>query len=129
MHKECLSNKFFHMAHAIFENQSELGFSTENIHKVKELKINMKKSLIKATAEVETIGVDIMAKMWEDSPDMNDINKLLDKKYALKKESMRELLSAFVTLKKMLSKDQLCKLHSLCKANQRPEEKGKTCCG
>ena len=52
MHKQCLGSKFFHMAHTIFENQAELGFSEENLRKVKDLKINTKKSLIKSTAEI-----------------------------------------------------------------------------
>lgn len=128
MHKECLSKKFFHITHAIFENQAELGFSEENLRKVKDLKINTKKSLIKTTAEIELIAVDIMAKMWEDSPDIVEIGKLLDKKYTLKKDSMKELLSAFLSLKKMLSKEQLRKLYGLCKANAGGEEKEKSCC-
>ncbi|MDO8662885.1 MAG: hypothetical protein Q7K98_06680 [Candidatus Omnitrophota bacterium] len=128
MHKQCLSNKFFKMAHAIFENQAELGFSDENLRKVKDLKLDTKKSLIKVNAEVETIAVDIMSKLWDDSPDMAEIAKLLDRKYTLKKESMKELLSAFVTLKKMLSKEQLRKLHSLCKAGSSAEEKERSCC-
>lgn len=128
MHKKCLGSKFFHMAHAIFENQAELGFSEENLRKVKDLKINTKKSLIRSTAEIDIIAVDIMAKMWEDSPDMAEINKLIDKKFTFKKESMKELLSAFLSLKKMLSKEQLRKLHGLCKANASAEEKEKSCC-
>ncbi len=130
MHKECcLGSKFFHMAHSIFENQAELGFSEENLHKVKDLKINTKKSLIRSTAEIEIIAVDIMAKMWEDSPDMTEINKLIDKKFTLKKEAMKELVSAFLTLKKMLSKEQLRKLHGICKNNPKPEEKENSCRG
>jgi hypothetical protein len=117
------------MAHAIFENHVELGFSEENLHKVKDLKINTKKSLIRSTAEIDIIAVDIMAKMWEDSPDMAEINKLIDKKFTLKKESMKELLSAFLSLKKMLSKEQLHKLHGICKANAKTEEKETSCCG
>lgn len=128
MHKKCLSDKFFHMAHDILENQLELGLSAENFRKVKELKINTKKSLIKSTAEIDTIAVDIMAKMWEDSADMAEISKLLDRKYTLKKESMKELLSAFLDLKKMLSKEQLFKLQGICKAHAGAEEKEKSCC-
>jgi len=129
MYKECcLGSKFFHMAHAIFENHEELGFSEENLRKVKDLKINTKKSLIRSTAEIEIIAVDIMAKMWEDSPDMAEINKLIDKKFTFKKEAMKELLSAFLSLKKMLSKEQLRKLHAFCKANAGVEEKEKSCC-
>jgi hypothetical protein len=116
------------MAHSIFENQAELGFSEENLHKVKDLMINTKKSLIRSTAEIDILAVDIMAKMWEDSPDMAEINKLIDKKFTLKKEAMKELVSAFLSLKKMLSKEQLGKLHKICKANPRVEEKEQSCC-
>ena len=130
MHKECcLGSKFFHMAHTIFENHVELGFSEENLRKVKDLKINIKKSLIRSTAEIDIIAVDIMAKTWEDSPDIAEINKLIDKKFTLKKEAMKELLNAFLSLKKMLSKEQLHKLHSICKANTNTEEKENICCG
>ena len=130
MHKECcLGSKFFHMAHTIFENQAELEFSEENLRKVKDLKINTKKSLIRSKAEIDIIAVDIMAKIWEESPDIAEINKLIDKKFTLKKESMKEIVSVFLSLKKMLSKEQLRKLHGLCKADARSEEKEKSCCG
>lgn len=128
MHKECLGSKFFHMAHAIFENHEELGFSEEKLRRVKDLKINTKKSLIRSTAEIDIVAVDIMAKMWECSPDMTEINKLIDKKFTIKKESMKKLVSAFLTLKKMLSKEQFHKLHSICKANKSTEEKENSCC-
>lgn len=129
MHKECcLGSKFFHMAHSIFENHEVLGFSEEKLRKLKDLKINTKKSLIRAAAEIDIVGVDIMAKMWEDSPSVLEINKLIDKKSALKRDSMKKLVSAFLSLKKMLSKEQLHKLHSICKANARPEEKEQSCC-
>jgi hypothetical protein len=127
MDNPCLGEKFFHMAHSILENHSELELSEVNIRKVKDLMNNTKKSVIKSTAEIETITVDIMAKMWDDSPDGNQINKLLDKKYSVKKESVKELVSAFLSLKKILSKEQLCKLHGFCKAHAHSQQKEESC--
>ena len=127
MNDQCLGEKFFHMAHSILENHSELELSEVNIRKVKNLKINTKKSLIMSTAEIETIAVDIMAEMWDASPDSNKINKLLDKKYSLKKESVKELVGAFLSLKKMLSKEQLCKLNGFCKTHAHAEQKEESC--
>ena len=127
MNNQCLGEKFFHMAHTILENKCELELSEVNIRKIKDLKINTKKSLIKSTAEVETIAVDIMAKICEDSADISQIHKLLDKKFAIKKESVKELVSAYLNLKKLLTKDQLCKLHGFCKAHAHTEEKEKSC--
>ena len=129
MHKGCcLSEKFFHMAHTIFENHEELGFSEEKLRRLKDLKINTKKSLIRSTAEIDIAGVDIMAKMWECSPNIIEINKLIDKKFTLKRDSMKKLVSAFLSLKKMLSKEQFHKLHSICKASAKVEEKENSCC-
>jgi len=128
MHTQCLDGKFFCTAHSILENKSELGLSDEVFRKVKDLKISTKKDLIKAGAEIEISALDIMAKMWEDSADITEINKLIDKKYTLKKESMKLLVSAFLSLRKMVSKDQLHKLCAIRKSNARPEEKEKSCC-
>lgn len=128
MHTQCLYSKFFCTAHGILENKSELGLSDEVFRKVKDLKINTKKELIKARAEIEISAVDIMAKMWEESADIAEINKLIDKKYTLKKESMKMLVSAFLSLKKLVSKEQFHKLCALRKSNARSEEKEKNCC-
>ena len=128
MKNPCLDDKFFYMAHSILENHSELELSEVNVRAVKDLMNNTKKSLIKSTAEIETIAVDIMAEMWDASPDGDKINKLLDKKYTLKKESVKELVGAFLSLKKMLSKEQLCKLHGFCKAHAHAEDKEESCC-
>ncbi|MBF0388419.1 MAG: hypothetical protein HQL20_11335 [Candidatus Omnitrophica bacterium] len=127
MENQCLSKKFFHMAHSILENHSELELSEANIREVKDLMNNSKKSFIKSTAEIETIAVDLMAEMWDVSPDSDKIYKLLDKKYTLKKESVKALMGAFLSLKKMLSKEQLCKLYGFCKAHAHAEKKDGSC--
>ena len=128
MHSQCLGGKFFKIAHGILENKTELGLSDETFRKVKDLKISTKKELIKANAEIEIAAVDIMANMCESSADTTEINKLIDKKYTLKKESMKTLVSAFLNLKKMVTKEQMAKLHSMCKSHAGSEEKGKSCC-
>ena len=127
MHTECLCSKFFHIAHGILENKTELGLSDEIFRKVKDLKMNTKKELIKAKADIEIIAVDIMANLCDNS-ELAEINKLIDKKYTLKKESMKTLVSAFVSLKKMVSKEQLNKLRAMCKSSARPEQNQKSCC-
>lgn len=44
-----------------------------------------------------------------------------------KKESVKELVGAFLNLKKMLSSEQLSKLHGICKTHVHAEEKEERC--
>ncbi len=125
MHKECLSKMFFKKMHAIMENKTELALSPETFHKIKDLMIDTKKETIKAMADIEMILIDIKARLWDEKPDMADIEKLIDRKYSLKKESMKKLIEAFLTLKKSLSKEQMNQLHTIIKG-QKEEER--SCC-
>jgi len=100
------------MARTTLMNKSELGISENAFNKIKEIKINIKKDLIKSAAEVDLLAVDIKTKLWEAS-DINEISKLIDKKYEIKKESMKKLVSAMLHFKKAVTEDQLMKLHSM----------------
>ena len=121
MHKD-MFEKFFHFAHDILENREELGLSPETAKKVLELKISTKKDKIRDAAEVELLLVDIAVELWKDKPDLGAVNKLLDKKYDLKKASMKSLVAAFVAVKKLLSPVQVKKVMAICKAHQKPGE-------
>lgn len=126
MHKECLSKMFFHKIHTVLENKQEFNFPEDNFKKLKELKINTKKSLIKSMAEIDLIMVDIKAKLWDKSPDIGEIGKLLDKKYSLKRDAMKTLIEAFISFKKMLSEEDFTRLHEIMRTQRGMEEK--SCC-
>ena len=129
MCKECLKEKFFHFAHLVLENREELGLSEEDARKIKELKIRTKKDLIRDKAEIEILAVDIFAKLWDEKADLEGINKLLDKKYDLKREGAKKFIQAFVTLKGSLTKEQMKKAKAICKASgKQGEETGGKCC-
>lgn len=126
MHKKCLIMKFFHMLHDVMENQEALGISSADMRKFKDLKIETKKALIRNKCEVKLLTVDMMAKLWEKPVDLAGINKIIDKKYDLKKQNMKKLVQAMVAFKKMLGDDQMRMLKQLCR-EQRHEEAG-VCC-
>lgn len=130
MKKECccLAEKFFHFAHAILENREEIGISEDDARKIKDLKIRTKKDLIKDGADIEILGVDIFSRLWEEKIDLAEVEKLIDKKFELKRESLKKLIRAFVAIKKMLSRDQLMKLKGICKAEKAREAEGGACC-
>jgi len=116
------------MARAALLNAIEVGISDSSFHKVRDLKIKTKKSLIQSTAEIESLDVDITAKMWENPDDVAEIRKLIDKKYELKRERMKDLVGAFISLKKVLSEEQISKLKGLCSEDRGIEDKKEIFC-
>ena len=128
MHNKCcFAEKFFHFAHLILENYEEIGLTDEAAKKVKELKIGTKKSLIRNTAEAELLMVDIISSLYADKPDISEINKLVDKKFEIKKAGMKKLIAAFVGVKKLLSREQMKQMKAICKSEGHHQPKEEQC--
>jgi Spy/CpxP family protein refolding chaperone len=110
-----LKAKFFHKVHMAVNNQEELGLTDEQYEKIKTLKTETKKDLIRREAEIDIIGIDIKCKLQEDTIDTKSINKLIDQKYELKKAKSKALVSALATFKNILTEDQKKKLTGIDK--------------
>jgi hypothetical protein len=108
-----LDKKFVNKVRLALKNQEELGLSDEQYEKLKTLKMNTKKDLIKRKAEIDIIGVDIKGKLWEDPIDKKSINKFIDQKYELKKAKAKALVEAYATFQTILTDDQKKKLKEL----------------
>ncbi|MFC1576484.1 Spy/CpxP family protein refolding chaperone [Candidatus Omnitrophota bacterium] len=115
--KSCysLEGKFCKKAKIMLSNKDELGLTDAQVKKVKELKVKTKKDLIKKKAEIDIVALDIKAQMWEDPIDTATINKLIDKKYNLKKEKAKSLVDAYATLKGLLTEEQKAKMKEVYK--------------
>ena len=125
--KCCFAEKFFHFAHLALENHEELGLADEAVKKVRELKIGTKKSLIRNRAEVELLMVDIISSLYQEKPDVAAINRLIDKKFDVKKVGMKKLIASFVAVKKLLSKEQMKQVKAICKAEGYHQSKEGQC--
>ena len=125
--KCCFAEKFFHFAHSILENHEELGLTDVDVKKVRDLKIGTKKSLIRNRAEVELLMVDIISSLCQEKPDISAINKLIDKKFDVKKAGMKKLIAAFVEVKKLLSKEQMKQVKAICKSEGHSQAKEGQC--
>ena len=110
-----LESKFYKKAKFIMSNQEELGITDNQIKEIKKLKMDTKKDLIKVGAEIEIVKIDIMAHLWEDKIDIAVVDALIDKKYELKKEKAKMVLSSYAYIGKSLTDEQLTKLKALCK--------------
>ena len=125
--KCCFAEKFFHFAHLALENHEELGLSEDAVKKIRELKIGTKKSLIRNRAEVELLMVDVISKLHTEKPEISEINKLIDKKFDIKKAGMKKLIAGFVGVKKLLSKEQMKQVKAICKAEGYHQSKEGQC--
>jgi len=83
------------------------------LQKVKALKMNVKKSAIKSDADVELLVLDIEEALAKDEVDVNGVNALIDKKYGIKSQEAKTLVGAYADLKRVLTKDQMKKLHDI----------------
>ena len=125
--KCCFAEKFFHFAHSILENHEELGLTDVDVKKVRDLKIGTKKSMIRNRAEVELLMVDVISSLYQEKPEISEINKLIDKKFEIKKAGMKKLIAAFVGIKKLLSKEQMKQVKAICKAEGHSQSKEGQC--
>jgi Spy/CpxP family protein refolding chaperone len=117
-----LKEKFFHKAHFMLKNKKKLGLSTEQVKKIKDLKIKTKKDLIKRKASIDIIAIDVKVQLWEDVINAKAVNSLIDKKYELKKAKAKSLVGAYVALKNVLTEEQKEDLKALlgkCKTGKR----------
>jgi len=105
-----LEKKIFCKLHFALANQEKLDLSDDQVAKIRELKMSLKKDLIKRDAEIDVISVDIKSKLREDKIDKESIGKLIDQKYELKKEKAKALIDACAGLKNILSVEQNKKL-------------------
>ncbi|UCG35279.1 MAG: hypothetical protein JSW17_00325 [Candidatus Omnitrophota bacterium] len=118
-----LKDKFFFKAMHILKNKEELGLSSRQVDKIKDLKLTTKKDLIRKDAEVEILALDIKAGLYEERVNLKAVNELIDKKYDIKRAKAKALVAAYVELKDVLTKAQKEKLKGLWKEHKRKEEK------
>ena len=130
--KKCykgLEEKLFFKAHMILKNRDELGLSDKQVKKIKDLKIETKKDLIRKNAEIGIVALDIKQAMYGDRIDTAAVNKLIDKKYDLKKEKAKSLVGAYAAVKRTLTSEQKGKLKALWKKCKKDMMQGHTAKG
>ncbi len=122
-HDQPLDKKFMKKMHMIFIYQDELGVTDEQLAQLKKIKIATKKSLIEKQAAIDVLKVDIRSSLHNPEIDLSAINKLIDKKYEIKKAKSKQVVASIAELKKILTKDQLKQLKAMMyKKPQGPSE-------
>lgn len=101
-----LDSKVFCKARFLIQNREELKLTDEQVAKIKDLKIQAKKGLIMKKAEIEVLAIDIKAKLYEDTINIEELNKLVDQKYELKKAKAKFFVEKYANLKNILTAEQ-----------------------
>ena len=101
-----LEQKFYKKVHFLMQHQEEIGLSEEQIESVREIKHKLKKDIIARDAEVDTIKVDIYAKLYDKKVDVEGIKQLIDQKYEFKKSKAKAVVEAYAAVKDLLSEEQ-----------------------
>lgn len=112
-HKKSVNEKFFKKAKMIYLYQDELNVTDEQLDQINELKIALKKDLIRKEADLNIIKVDIRSLLHEDEVNISAVNKLIDQKYEIKKAKMKKVVQSYAQLKKILTKEQIEKLKEI----------------
>ena len=113
--KDSMKDKFFEKVKMIYKHQDALEVSDDQMKEIKKIKIDLKKELIKTKAEIELVKIDIKSMMYEEDINVNAVNKLIEKKYALKEAKAKKLVASLVALKKTLTKEQIATMKKMYK--------------
>lgn len=100
-------------AHFLLQNKEELGLSEDQIKKIWDLKLNLKKEGIRKKAELKVLEVDLMAAMKSENWNDDAIHKIIDQKFDLKKQMMKAGVAAKGQLLSILTDDQKTKMREL----------------
>lgn len=114
---------FAHKAQTLLRHREELGLSDAQVDKIRALETETNKKSIQQTADVKIAALDIQSKLRGDNVDLQEINALIDQKYALKAKEAKLLTAAYVDLKAQLTEEQRVKLKQLKRNKDRSGKK------
>ncbi len=121
-----VKDRFFKKAYFCLKEKDRLQLNEQQQKKIKDLKISLKKELIRNRADIDVLNMDIKSATWSDPVDTKALGGLYEKKYNLKKQKMKKVIQAYSELDKVLNKKQKEMLKELKALYKREAGKGKT---
>lgn len=105
----------------ILKNAEALGLSDEQIQEIEEIKIETEEEVAEDIKDIKEVYAKMKEEMYKDDSDEDTVNDLIDKKYDLKKEKTKYLISQFNKAKKVLTPEQSQMLKEICKKSKDKE--------
>ncbi len=119
-----LEDKFFKKIHFIFAYDEKINLSDDQKDKIINEKFSLKKDLIDKKAKIKMLLIDLKKEFMQDDSNTGAINSLIDKKYNLKREKAKRIVSAYVNVKNILSQDQYDSLKDIWEKQMKYKMKG-----
>ena len=107
----------------IIKHSKEIELKEDQISKIRELEANCKKDTIKKQAEIDTLKIDKQALVKKDNVDLAELKKVIEKIAVLEGEMEFNCMENSVKVKKVLTEEQMKKLHELMKTGKDNGEK------
>ena len=114
-----LERKVLRKLGMVIRYQEDLGLTDEQVAQIRDLKVSVQKDLVKKQADIKLLAIDIKTALAEDTIDTKAVGKLIDKKYAVKKDKAMVLVKAYAELKKMLTDEQQKKFKTILRTRKK----------
>lgn len=108
-----IASKLMKKAHFFLSNSDEIGLSEEQVAKIKAIKWDAKKQMIRAGAEMEIGMMEMEAKLSEPTVDVEGLNAMIDKGTAEWAAGGKKMVAAYAELKGVLTAEQMEKAKAI----------------
>ena len=105
-----LEDHFFDVTKLLLSQQEEFKLTDKQRSDIMKLKMNLKKEFLRKNAEIEILKMDIGMGLMEDKVDAKSVKSQMKKVSSIKDEKSEALVDAIVSIKGMLTSDQMMKL-------------------
>jgi len=107
--------KFMKKAYFFLDNQAEIGLTEEQVSKIKTMKMDMKKTMIRNKAEQQIFMLDMKSKLSEPALDVEGMNAMIDQAMAGMAAGAKGTVAALAELKSVLTEEQMTKAKEIWK--------------
>jgi hypothetical protein len=104
--QKCKASKIKKELKDIWKHNDLLNLTKDQMTKLKDIKHSAIKNIIKLTADVDIITVDLKSEMWEATHNQSALTKLVAKKYDAKEKIAMEYIKAISDINATLTEDQ-----------------------
>ncbi len=104
-----VANTFFKKASFLLDNQKEIDLNEEQVQKIKTLKLEVKKRMIRQGAEMQVFAMEIEDKMHQPEVDVEGLNAMIDQAASGFAQGAKATVTDYAALKALITKDQMAK--------------------
>lgn len=113
-----ITGKIMKKAHFFLENQKALGLKEDQVKAIKAIKMDVKKTEIRQTAEMQVFYLDLKSKLSEPKVDEAGLNAMIDSMSSGMVASAKASVAQYVKLKSILSDEQMNKAKEIWMQNE-----------